>query len=74
MLGLAEAELPSLLAHVERHLDADGCDHSLRAARGWAARSGRSSETVAAALAELGGYCDCEVVANVTPDRFGWPD
>jgi hypothetical protein len=35
---------------------------------------GLDPEVVLAALQEFGGFCDCELLANVTPDKFGWSD
>ena len=45
------------------------CDDNLRLAE-----QGRNVETITTSVQAFGGYCDCEVLANVTPDKFGWPD
>ena len=67
---------PSLLALIE-HVDAalvlQGCDHTLRATRTWARSYAHDPDALAASLAHFGGYCDCEVAANVNPEEiFGY--
>jgi hypothetical protein len=53
---------------VDAAVQQDGCDHTLRATTGWLAQRAETSAVVAW-LAENGGYCDCEVVANAA-DHF----
>ncbi|KAF1699784.1 DUF2695 domain-containing protein [Pseudoxanthomonas suwonensis] len=50
--------------HLEDAL-ADGCDHSLRFTRQFLASRGIEPDRVLPWLEEHGGYCDCEVLANV---------
>jgi len=33
---------------------------------------GVDMEALVDALKSWGGACDCKIVANVTPDKFGW--
>ena len=73
-LGLSADQLKSLLEYLDRCLEGAPCDRSLRLTNAWAARMGPQPERLAVALAHFGGYCDCEVLATVTPDQFGWPD
>lgn len=73
-LGLSEEALHSLLDHLDAIAEEASCDHSQRETRAWATSQGLDSDVVTEAVAELGGYCDCEVLANVTPDKFGWGD
>lgn len=48
------------------------CDHTHARTEEWAGRMGVDMEALVDALKGWGGACDCKVVANVTPDRFGW--
>jgi len=48
------------------------CDHTHARTEEWAGRMGVDMEALVDALKSWGGACDCKVVANVTPDRFGW--
>jgi hypothetical protein len=65
---LDEHFLNDLLDHLDVRLPEVGCDHTLRVTRAWAADRGFDAEAVAASVAEFGGYCDCEVLANVEPE------
>src|SRR5262249_17391816 len=54
------------------HLDREGaveCDHTLRVTTTFLKRRGLDAERIIAWLREHGGYCDCEVLANVE-DEF----
>jgi hypothetical protein len=73
-LLLTRKQLHSLLAALKEVDAEDVCDHTQRLARGWASERGLDAVAVGKSLAEHGGYCDCEVLANVTPDKFGWPE
>ncbi|HEV3027509.1 MAG TPA: DUF2695 domain-containing protein [Planctomycetota bacterium] len=48
------------------------CDHTHARTEEWAGRMGVDMEALVDALKTWGGACDCKVVANVTPDKFGW--
>ena len=48
------------------------CDHTHARTEEWAGRMGVDMEALVDALKSWGGACDCKVVANVTPDKFGW--
>lgn len=55
------------------YLDTEGaetCDRTLRATVAFLQRRGLDVETIVPWLHEHGGYCDCEVAANVE-DAFG---
>ena len=67
-MHLDEQSLNDLLDHLDGRLPAIGCDHTLRETRAWAA--GFDVDAVAASVAEFGGYCDCEVLANVDPEAI----
>jgi len=55
--------LIELLEHLDGHLES--CDHSLRRTRGHLKDQGLNPDSILPWLAEHGGYCDCEVLANV---------
>ncbi|HKY22538.1 MAG TPA: DUF2695 domain-containing protein [Vicinamibacterales bacterium] len=56
--------LQSLFESVEAEVETQGCDHSLRFTREWITSNNQPKDKLLAWLAEHGGYCDCEVVAN----------
>ncbi len=68
-IALTDDELEALLDHLDDRLGAEGCDHSHRIARRWLTANGKD-ERVLAGFEELGGYCDCEILANVDLDGF----
>ncbi len=65
---LDEAALTDLVEHVDAAVEVQGCDHSLRATLAWAAAHKCEPDALKASLAHFGGYCDCEVAANVNPE------
>jgi hypothetical protein len=65
---LPESELASMFDAVGVAVERDGCAHTLRATTVWLAER-PEARAVIAWLAENGGYCDCEVVANAA-DHF----
>lgn len=67
---LDEDFLNDLLNDLDARLSHVGCDHTLRLTRAWAAERGLDGDAVAASVAEFGGYCDCEVLANVDPQTI----
>lgn len=64
--SVASADLRRLVDHLERLLSSQQCDNSLTHTRRWARREGLSVRAVVAAVEGRGGFCDCEVVLNVT--------
>ncbi len=74
-VSLRREQLLSLLAHVEEQLASGAsCDHTLRMTRQWARQSNLDEEKIVASVKEFGGFCDCEVCYNLTPDKFGWAE
>lgn len=67
---LGEDELNDLLDYVDARVAADGCDHTLRFTRRWAAERERDGDELAHSLGRFGGFCDCEVVLNVAPEEI----
>jgi len=73
-LNLDPGQREALAAAVTAGLQERGCDHSLRAAREWAAGAGVAWPALQVALEGNGGYCDCEVLLNVLPPDDPEPD
>jgi hypothetical protein len=67
-------QLRALLNYLEEQLFRVGvaCDHTLSRTRTWAANQELDPERVLESVRAFGGYCDCEVALNVTPELFGW--
>ncbi len=67
----AEKQLPMSLAQLKGLLDsldkalAAGCDHSLQYTQAYLNSQSLATEMVVPWLQEQGGFCDCEVLANV---------
>jgi hypothetical protein len=64
---ISEPELDALVTSLEHHVASHGCDHSTAGAERWATARSLDFEDLRAGLAELGGYCDCEIVDNCDP-------
>jgi hypothetical protein len=64
-IALGEASLSRLLAHLDARLSEVACDHSLRLTLAWAEENGVKPDELVSSLEQFGGYCDCEVLANV---------
>ena len=63
-LPLTRKQLTGLFDRLDKAL-ADGCEHDLRFTRAYLQAQGLPEEGIVPWLGELGGYCDCEVLANV---------
>ena len=61
---LTKAELDALCDFLDESLS-EGCDHSHRFTRTFLACHKLPEDRVVSWLGENGGYCDCEVLANV---------
>ena len=65
-LGLTPEALEELGDYLDQRLAAAPCDETLRHTEAWLDRVGAKSKIKAIrAIEELGGGCDCEVLANV---------
>ena len=63
-MPLSHDDLRALFDGLDAALE-DGCDHTLRHTRELLRERGLDEERVLPWLAEYGGHCDCEVLANV---------
>lgn len=73
-LGLDQAQFTELRAFLDGRTFGLKvvCDHTHARTEEWAGRMGVDMEALVEALKSFGGDCDCKVLANVTPDKFGW--
>lgn len=62
-------DLRELFDHLDQEIGS-GCDHTLRLTTEFLQKRGLDVDRVLPWLREHGGYCDCEVLANVE-DTFG---
>jgi hypothetical protein len=67
-LPLPFAELEAMFDMLEAELESQSCDHTRRITQAWLVTRGHDPAAVFRWLDEHGGYCDCEVLANV-PDE-----
>ena len=68
-MPLSRSQLAELFDHLDVALR-DGCDHTNRFTRAFLNGHRLSEATIIPWLAEYGGHCDCEVLANVE-ERWG---
>jgi len=62
--------LSELFNYVDAKIEAEECDHSLRFTREFLSKRGADTPVVIEWLQSYGGFCDCEVAANVE-ERWG---
>jgi hypothetical protein len=58
-------QLKAIFDMLDTELPRQGCDHTRRLARRWREEHRYDAEPVFAWLGQVGGFCDCEVLANV---------
>ena len=58
-------DLGALFDHLDDVLGNEGCDHTLKLTKQFVESRKLNLEEVISWLGEYGGYCDCEVLANV---------
>ena len=64
-LPLPIPELRAMFNMLDVEFPRQGCDHTRRLTRAWLESRGHDVEKVFAWLDTLGGFCDCEILANV---------
>lgn len=62
---LSLADLAALFDFLDERLDGSPCDHTLVLTREFLVERDLPQDHVVPWLAEYGGHCDCEVLANV---------
>ena len=68
-IPMPQQDLRDLFDHLDQQSES-GCDHTLRLTTAFLQKRGLDVERIIPWLREHGGYCDCEVLANVE-DKFG---
>ena len=64
-MPLTRTEFRALCEWVEARLKQEGCDHSFRYTEAFLLNRGLPVRDILDWLRKEGGYCDCEVIANV---------
>ena len=64
-LPMPVAELKALFDMLDVEFPRQGCDHTRRLTRAWLENRGHDVEKVFGWLDTQGGFCDCEILANV---------
>lgn len=67
---LTEENVQELFEFLEMQMDHSGCDHTLHYTEQWLKDNipHEMVERVIAEIADMGGYCDCEVLLNCYED------
>lgn len=63
-MPLSKEDLRGLFEYLDSE-EASGCDHTAKKTLGYLRSRSLNPERIVPWLQELGGYCDCEVLANV---------
>jgi hypothetical protein len=64
---LPDGELRELFGTLAAQLAAQRCDDTRRLTDAWALRRSQAIDALHSWLEDNGGFCDCEVLANVLP-------
>lgn len=64
-MPLTTVDLRALFDHLDEQLPNQGCDNTLRITRAFLASRQLEANQIIPWLGEYGGFCDCEVLANV---------
>lgn len=65
MTILTEKQVTELCVFIEKRIEQNVCDHSLRNTFEWAERNGIDKDDLIDVLESNGGFCDCEVTYNL---------
>jgi Protein of unknown function (DUF2695) len=68
-LPIDQDQCRSLFRYLNETIALQGCDNTLHHAQSWAEAHGVPWGRLARALRGLGGFCDCEVLMNVSADH-----
>lgn len=64
-MPISRDDLDDLFNHLDEELPKFGCNHSLELTKAFLTLRSVDAESVVPWLGEYGGFCDCEVLANV---------
>lgn len=67
---LSQKSVQELFEYLEEQLDKSGCDHTLHHTKQWLIDniSEKMHTDIIEEIADMGGYCDCEVLLNCYED------
>ena len=65
-MPLSAGHLDAMISSVDERVCSDGCDHTLRHAMAFMEQRGLDADNIVPWLNDQGGFCDCEVVLNVS--------
>ncbi|MEP2239273.1 MAG: DUF2695 domain-containing protein [Maribacter sp.] len=68
MIILTEKQVTELCVFIEKRIEKNGCDHSLRNTFEWAENNRIDKDDLIDILESNGGFCDCEVKYNLPED------
>lgn len=63
-IKLSTEQRDSLFEHLERRLNRNSCDHTLKYSIEWVKKNQLEPNTLLTYFHRQGGYCDCEVILN----------
>ncbi len=69
-MPISFTDLGTLFDHLDVKLGEEGCDHTSKMPQAFLQKRNLETERILIWLQEYGGYCDCEVLANVE-DSWG---
>jgi len=64
-MPISFTDLGALFDHLDEVFGNEGCDHTLKITNSFLDSRQLNKSTIVPWLGEYGGYCDCEVLANV---------
>jgi len=64
-MPLSLKDLGRLFNHLDVQLELEGCDHTPRITSSFLERLNLNRDEILLLLAEQGGSCDCEILANI---------
>lgn len=64
-LPMTPTDFHEMLDMVDVGLQSQNCDHTKRLTAAWLEQKGHDVPTIVQWLEEHGGYCDCEILANI---------
>ena len=70
-MPISKIHLKELFDYLDEKLEEEGCQHKLILTEAFLTKKGLSVETKIPWLNQYGGYCDCEVLANVEDEFEG---
>jgi len=70
-LPVSKPDLKSLFDHVRSAVNSEGCDNTLKHTLSFLELHSLPEQQLVAWLQDGGGYCDCEVIANVA-EMWEW--